>query len=709
MESIQILLLLCCCVYGALSANNFINKGQRAELFELTDNKMPTIKINMPDEDFSNLKDKATNFAVFDSEFSNNTSHIIEVYLKNIKEINFHEVYSECNVEYILPELQIGEDGYPQFDVEEILAGYDFSPERYANENTQTIVMAVLQSNKNFDLYSVVMRIVKMRMSDGVDQEKILKLLNGYEHKSKQEVMFFLYPFSEFKTKNATMTFELDGKEQSFDKVTFSLSGQYSREFSKPGYNVKIKGGKELYGRSSLKLRSDNIEPTYLRTKLMSDIHDHLGLKSLSANYAQLYINNEYMGLYILTDAYKLTWTEKVYGEKNSLNLYKCKNMYDLSPIYVGGCENENEDVTDDSEWIEFLTSVENAKSAEDLEDIFEIDHFLYEMAIEYLVIGWDHIKSSHNFYLYKQPNGKWIYLIHDFDLDIGAYPENSFELSFEDYAKPMHIMDLLIFNDSSRFDKILSDVVSNVFNPSTLYPHIDELKKFLRPYIELDKTPDTSGNLPGTINKKGRNTFSVEQWDAYSEFTPSEGDRYMFGLKHWILMKYRNVCKNYNLKCDPVYIDEEYQYSVVESLVPSKESVPQDLLSNTDLCLEFPRVSQSETTTDEFTTEIPTEIPTDIPTELSTELPTDYLNELPTELPTEKSTTLAHPIDTETPVEVDEPTLPAEDDSSSDEEINVEADMSDDEDSISDDEDTDTTTITITKTKRVAHATVSN
>jgi len=188
--------------------------------------------------------------------------------------------------------------------------------------------------------------------------------------------------------------------------------------------------------------------------------------------------------------------------------------MYDLNPVYADDCENENEEVTDHSEWIHFLTTVENAQSAEDLEDIFEIDHFLYEMAIEYLVSGWDHIVSSHNFYLYKQPNGKWIYLIHDFDLDIGAKEETNVNLSFREFAKPIHIMNLLIFNDSSRFDKILADVVKEVFNPSTLYPHIDELKQFLRPYIELDKIPDDSGNLPGAINKKGRNSFSVEQWD---------------------------------------------------------------------------------------------------------------------------------------------------------------------------------------------------
>jgi len=690
MKTFQFILLLCCCVYGAFSIDSFISKGQRAELFELTDHKMPTVKINLPEDEFADLKDNATNYAVFPEGFASTASHMIEVFLRNIKEINFYEVFSECNVDLLLPELQIGEDGYPKYDVEEILAGYDFNPERYVNENTQTIAMAVLASNKDFDLYSVLMKTYVMKISENADEVQVKKLLSGYEHISKKEETFFFYSFSEYKTKNASMTFELDGEKQSFEKVTFSLSGQYSREFSKPGYNIKIKGGKELYGRKNLKLRSDIIEPTYLRTKLMSDIHNHLGLKSLSANYAQLYINDEYMGLYIFTDSYKLSWTEKVYGEKDSLNLYKCKNMYDLNPVYVDGCENENEEVTDHSEWIHFLTTVENAQSAEDLEDIFEIDHFLYEMAIEYLVSGWDHIVSSHNFYLYKQPNGKWIYLIHDFDLDIGADDEIAVNYSIKEFTKPIHIMDLLIFNDSSRFDKILADVVKKVFNPSTLYPHIDELKQFLRPYIELDKTPDDSGNLPGAINKKGRNSFTVEQWDAYSEFTPSLYDRYMFGLKQWIHLKYRNVCNNYNLECDPVFMDEEYQYTIVESLAPSKDTLQQQMnMADVDLCSLYPRESLSETTIDEDTTEFPTEILIEFPTEEITDL-----------------------IDIDTlitSIEVDEPTLPIEEDSSSDEEVNVDDDVNIDdvESSISNDE--DTTTITVTKTRIITYSTISN
>jgi len=60
-------------------------------------------------------------------------------------------------------------------------------------------------------------------------------------------------------------------------------------------------------------------------------------------------------------------------------------------------------------EWIEFLTALENTESAKDIEDIFDIDLFLTEIANEYLVDSWDHyLIMGHNFSLYKPKNDKW-------------------------------------------------------------------------------------------------------------------------------------------------------------------------------------------------------------------------------------------------------------------------------------------------------------
>ncbi|ORX87161.1 coth-domain-containing protein [Anaeromyces robustus] len=358
------------------------------------------------------------------------------------------------------------------------------------------------------------------------------------------------------KIKKGTLVVELNGKQHHFKKITFNLAGVSSRENCKPSYNIKIRGKQELYGRKQFKLRPDIGDPTNLRTKLVADIHNKLGLRSISASYITLYINNEYMGLYILMDAYKLSWVEYVYGEKNTTSLYKSEYLYlsDLEP----GFTNENDEVHDFSDIHNFLKAIDEAESVADLEPIFEVDHFLTEMAIEYLTGAYEHVQSGHNYYLYKQPNGKWIYLSYDFDLDMGM--ESSPIISFEEFSSPLHIIELLIFNNPTRFERILKEIVNKVFNPSTLFPHINELKKFIEPYIILDKTVDINGNYPGRINKSSTFAYSIDQWKLNTEFTLIKRyQKTLYGLKYWILVKYRYVCQNYNMNCDPIYIDTNY------------------------------------------------------------------------------------------------------------------------------------------------------
>jgi len=93
------------------------------------------------------------------------------------------------------------------------------------------------------------------------------------------------------------------------------------------------------------------------------------------------------MGFYILLDAFKLSWVEYEYDDKDSTSLYQCKNMNNVLTVQTSanGCENENEEVTDHSEWKELLTRFDAAQSAENIEDIIDVDQFLTEIAFEYL------------------------------------------------------------------------------------------------------------------------------------------------------------------------------------------------------------------------------------------------------------------------------------------------------------------------------------
>jgi len=121
-----------------------------------------------------------------------------------------------------------------------------------------------------------------------------------------------------------------------------------------------------------------------------------------------------------------------------------------------------------------------------------------------------------------------------------------------------------LIFKDSTLFDSILKKLVEDVFNPATLFPHIDKLKKFVKPYVKLDKTPDKNGKLPGRMHE-GVGDYTLEEWDANCEFTSvgSMQESRTYGLKYWILEKNRYVCTEYNMKCDPIYMNKKYKYSV--------------------------------------------------------------------------------------------------------------------------------------------------
>jgi len=96
----------------------------------------------------------------------------------------------------------------------------------------------------------------------------------------------------------------------------------------------------------------------------------------------------------------------------------------------------------------------------------------------------------------------EWTYLSHDFELDLGQsmdkvvmdvivvdLPERMEILnrdypnySYGDWIRHQHLTDLLIFKNPECFENILKNVVKKAFKPSVLYPHINELKKLIRP-----------------------------------------------------------------------------------------------------------------------------------------------------------------------------------------------------------------------------------
>ncbi|ORX82484.1 hypothetical protein BCR32DRAFT_231940 [Anaeromyces robustus] len=584
------------------------------------DNEIPTFKISISEDDFTLLKEKINKNDVNKDIFVA-SKESIDLNLMILNCFNYLKSFPGYDFNKILPELKIDKDGYPRFNTKEVTEGFDINPDHY-NENDKDIDLKIMSSNPNFNLLKVLNIVSNLNMDETVYvQPLFLNLLNSFKDIDISKYTTNTITTTnnnnnnnnkrnnnnnadndnnnndndnqEFKTKNGTLTVEINGETKIFDKITLKLGGSISRLGSKPPLNLKIRGKKDLYGRSQFKFRSDDADPSFLRTKLVADIHNRLGVPSVSAGYVTIYINNENMGLYILNDAYKLSWIKSVYEEEDTTSLYKCDNLSQLVPLDSYGCENENEDVEDYTELQEILKLLREAKTVSELEDVFEIDHFLTEMAIDYLLGSWDHtnnLTNEHNFYLYKQPNGKWIYLSFDFSNDFGMVLGNPFGIhpinqTFYEYAKKLDIFDTLIFNDSTRFEGIMKQVMEKVINPATLYSHIDELKQFIKSNLQLEKTSDDKGNYPGRLNKNSQYFYSMEEWEANCEYTPLTSNFLIaYGLKYWVLARYRFVCQYYHMECDPVYMDNNYKYTVnknVEMTLPDSLSLNNDYTFN--------------------------------------------------------------------------------------------------------------------------------
>jgi len=567
-------------VYGILAVStDFISKNKRGEIFELTDNEVPVFRITLPKDDYKNIIEYSQVF-----ELEEPTSYLGQLLadMLNIAErklgliiLTDFNKYKDIDVRKELPELNIDENGHARINASQILQGYIIDELFYRDFDFENkdIYEYFMSRNPYFNLYKVEQIIPMLRTG-----------LEGNLHMVKRSSN----EPRDYKTKNATLIVELAGKKHEFEKVNVSLGGQYSRHLSKPNFNIKIHGEKDLYGRRNFKLRSDYTEPTFLRSKLTSDIYDRLGTVSISANYANLYINDRFMGLFVLTDTLKLSWAELVYGDVNSKNLYQCTGGANLTYRSINSCQCEYKMPYNRTEWAVLLKTLDNAKSARDLENVIDFDQFIYSMAVEYLLGSWDNYRNSNNFYMYKPLNStKWLYIGYDFDHNFGTnldyvfashiyldlpeayervnknYPEYSIDKWFSSIAdKPL--IKYLILKDRTRFYEALRTIIEKVFNPGTLFLRIDELKEFIRPYVEIEYTPDENGKLPGRINESGNDPYTFAEWEANSEFTTVKTAQYnAYGIKYWILSRYRYICKTFDFNCDPIYLDENYSYSI--------------------------------------------------------------------------------------------------------------------------------------------------
>ena len=287
------------------------------------------------------------------------------------------------------------------------------------------------------------------------------------------------------------------------EQIGFRLRGNTSRNSAKKSFKVSFntfQSGRQYRGLDKMNLNGEHNDPTMMRALLSWDLLRKVDLPAPSANPVQLYINQEYKGLYINVEHIDDEFVQHRFGS-DAGNLYK--NLYPADLNYRGSnsdaykfspswtdrrtyelkTNTEEDDYSDLATLISVLENTPNSNLPKELEAILNVDNTLRWMAVDIVTGNWDNYwYNKNNFYLYRNPTtNRFEFIPYDYDNTFGIdfIGPDWGRRSWENWGHPTESRPLTdriigIPEYRQRLDFYLRELVEGPFQPDSLFPEID-------------------------------------------------------------------------------------------------------------------------------------------------------------------------------------------------------------------------------------------
>ncbi|KAF1807017.1 coth protein-domain-containing protein, partial [Mucor lusitanicus] len=371
-------------------------------------------------------------------------------------------------------------------------------------------------------------------------------------------------------TQVSRLTYIANKEVFSFTNAGIKNSGQSTKEFAKQSYKVKLNeftktGPKELiYGRTTIKLRAHETDPTFVREKLMLDCLAASGGATLQGSFVRLFVNNKPMGLYLMIDDsttnfinaalrggnQKFQYTGPTY-KGNAMNpSFEGNLVYkdDLQESYndtiykledEGNMKKDMNKTNEKTPLIEFikeLSTIDPTQMVDEatkgpLEKLLNPHNLMIHMALNFLSGSWDGFwHQASNYYLTKETSsGQWTFISYDFDETFGlGAPRYMSTTPYENFTRPdsqRPLIDAVIKSPyyKAEFEKVVQTLVKRFFKASAINPRLEAWKAMLREDVEYDlslpaesvgiKPQWTLWNFENNLNATDGESMGVAEW----------------------------------------------------------------------------------------------------------------------------------------------------------------------------------------------------
>ncbi len=213
---------------------------------------------------------------------------------------------------------------------------------------------------------------------------------------------------------------EFDWGAVHFDSIGVRFKGNSSYH-AYPGLKKSFKldideyvGSQEIEGLDKLNLNNGFLDPSFVREKAAYELADAMGLAVCRTNFAALYINGSYWGLYSLIEQLDQEFIESRWGASEDGNLWKGEPFGSLE--YLGANESSyynsyelktNETINDWSALVEMADTLNNIAPASlqsELHNVMDASSAMAMLAMDIFTVNLDsYIGRCANFYFYHR------------------------------------------------------------------------------------------------------------------------------------------------------------------------------------------------------------------------------------------------------------------------------------------------------------------
>lgn len=267
-----------------------------------------------------------------------------------------------------------------------------------------------------------------------------------------------------------------------------------------------------LYGFKEVSMSPAFKDNSLIREKVASDIFRMAGIPAAQTAFYKVYINFgdglKYCGVYTMIEAIEDTMLKSQFGEKSG-NLYKPESTFqNFSQAQFE--KKTNEDVADWSDVQATITAL-NASTRtsnpalwrENLEKVFNADHFIKWLAVNTTLVSWDTYGAmAHNHYLYNHSSKKLMWI--PWDNNEALTSQTRVQLSLAGVANNWPLINY-IANDPvyyAKYKAYVKDFNDNVFTTSKMNEIFDKATTLITPYVNgTEKEEKPYSNLTNTAS----------------------------------------------------------------------------------------------------------------------------------------------------------------------------------------------------------------